>query len=238
MFRHRAVPLVLVTLLTSCATRVGSDGQRETHFDARYLAKTEVDRVIDTHRTEVVAGLRRIAEKLYRRNPREWRKAGQANLDAAMARLFSGRFDFAELGGRREGAAAMFAFSPDYSGDRVLALMSGLLGMVHAAFEYKQEFFLLDDLSEQKLYNCARNMEIAIWKLASSRDANGELVLLSNELDPVLPNLSFEREFGRLIGQLDTLSKVMADKHGRSVTRLTQSVAAAVFLPVGALGFK
>jgi len=238
MFRHRAVSLVLVTLLTSCATRVGSDGQRETHFDARYLAKTEVDRVIDTHRTELVAGLRRIAEKLYRRNPREWRKAGQANLDAAMERLFSGRFDFAELGGRHEGAAALFAFSPEYSGDRVLALMSGLLGMVHAAFEYKQEFFLLDDLSEQKLYNCARNMEIAIWKLASSRDANGELMLLSNELDPVQPNLSFEREFGRLIGQLDTLSKVMADKHGRSVTRLTQSVAAAVFLPVGALGFK
>jgi len=31
---------------------------------------------------------------------------------------------------------------------------------------------------------------------------------------------------------------VVADKHGRSITRFTQSLATAVFLPVGALGIK
>ena len=97
---------------------------------------------------------------------------------------------------------------------------------------------MLDDLNEQKLYNCARNVEIAIWKMSSTRDANGAPLLLSNELDPNQPNLSFEREFGRIIGGLDTLSKIVADKHGRTVTRLTQSLATAIFLPVGALGIK
>ena len=63
-------------------------------------------------------------------------------------------------------------------------------------------------------------------------------MLLSNELDPNNPNLSFEREFGRVIGLLDFMSKVMADKHGRTITRFTQSMATAIFLPVGALGFK
>lgn len=225
-------------LLTACATRVGSDGHKVTRFDPRYLAKTEIDRVIETNRAEVVAGLRRVAEKLYKRNPREWKKAGQVSINAALDRLFAGNLDFPELEGRREDAAALFAFSANYHGDRVLAVMAGLLGMVDAAFENKTDFYVLDDLNEQKLYNCARNMEIAVWKMSSTRLPGGEPLLLSNELDPNNPNLSFEREFGRMIGLLDFLSKIVADKNGRSITRLTQSIATAVFLPVSALGFK
>ena len=114
--------------------------------------------------------------------------------------------------------------------------MSGLLGMVYAAFEHNDDFYVLDDLNEQKLYNCARNIEIAIWKMSSTRLGNGDPMLLSNELDPSNPNTSFEREFGRVIGLLELLSKVVADKHGRSITRLTQNLATAVFLPVSALG--
>ena len=238
MEHRRATPLMLMAFLCSCSTHVGTEGQRETRFDPRYLAKTEIDRVIDSNRAEVFSGLRRIAEKLYKRNPREWRKGGLANAEAAIERLFSGRVDFPELEGRREGAAALYAFSANYQGDRVLAVMAGLMGMANAAFEHKRDFYLLDDLNEQKLYNCARNIEIAIWKMSSTRDVNGEPLLLSNELYPNHPNLSFEREFGRIIGLLDVLSKVVADKHGRSITRLTQSIATAVFLPVGALGIK
>jgi hypothetical protein len=235
--RLLAALLVLLAFLpAACATRAGSNGQKETRFDPRYLAKTEIDRVIDLERSEVMVSLRRIAEKLYRRNPQEWKKSGQPDIDAALTRLFAGNVDFPELEGRREGAAALFAFNPNYRGDRVQALMAGLLGMVYAAFEHKDDFYVLDDLNEQKLYNCARNIEIAIWKMSSTKNHSGETLLLSNELDPNKPNLSFEREFGRVIGLLDLLSKLMADRHGRLVTRLTQSLATAIFLPVGALG--
>jgi hypothetical protein len=237
--RFVAFLLALTLLLqTACATRVGAGGQKENRFDPRYIAKSEIDRVVDTSRAEVVSGLRRIAEKLYKRNPRELKKSGRPSLEAALERLFSGRLDFTELEGRREGAAAMHAFNANYQGDRVLALMAGLLGMVYATFENKDDFYMLDSLDEQKLYNCARNLEIAIWKLASSRNGNGELVLLSNEWDPNNPNLSFEREFGRAIGLLDFLSKIVADKNGRAITRFSQSVATAVFLPISALGFR
>ena len=229
--------LMLMTLqISSCATRIASDGQKETRFDLRYLAKTEIDRVVDVDRAEVMAGMRRVAEKLYKRNPREWKKSGQVSMNAALDRLFSGRVDFPELEGRQEGAAALFAFSPNYQGDRVLGVMAGLLGMVYAAFEHKDDFYVLDSLDEQKLYNCARNVEIAIWKMSSTRNASGELLLLSNELDPNNPNLTFEREFGRVVGLLDFLSRIVADKNGRTVTRFTQSLATAVFLPVGLLG--
>lgn len=226
--------LVLMILpLSSCATRVVADGKTETRFHLRYLAKTEIDRVVDSNRADVIAGLRRVAEKLYKRNPAEWKKSGQPNMEAALNRLFSGRVDFPELEGRREGEAALHAFSPNYHGDRVLAVMTGLLGMVYAAFEHKDDFYILDSLNEQKLYNCARNVEIAIWKMSSTKNASGELLLLSNELNPNNPNLSFEREFGRVIGLLDFLSQIVADKNGRTVTRFTQSLATAMFLPVG-----
>ncbi|MEI7613339.1 MAG: hypothetical protein WCK63_10545 [Betaproteobacteria bacterium] len=240
MLRSFATSLFALVLLLSsaCATRVASDGQRETVFDPRYLAKSEIDRVIETDRTEVENGLRRLAEKLYRRNPKEWKKSGQTSMEAALARLFSGNLDFPELGGRREGAATLHAFNAGYQGDRVLGLIAGLLGMVNAAFENKKDFYMLDELNEQKLYNCARNVEIAVWKMSSTKDTAGEPLLLSNELNPNSPNLSFEREFGRVIGLLDFMSKVVADKNGRSVTRLTQSIATAIFLPVGALGFR
>lgn len=238
---NRLASALLVSLAffpTACATRAGPDGQNEMRFDPRFLAKTEIDRVIDANRTEIMAGMKRIAEKLYKRNPREWKKAGLPSREAAINRLFAGRLDFPELAGRREGAAALYAFSTDYQGDRVLAVMAGLLGMVHAAFEHKDDFYVLDDLNEQKLYNCARNIEIAIWKMSSTKVGNGEPLLFSNELDPNNPNTSFEREFGRVIGLLELLAKVVADKHGRSITRFTQSLATAVFLPVGALGIK
>lgn len=232
------LPALAVLLFPGCATQTDTNGRQDVRFDLRYLAKTEIDRVVDANRAEVMAGLRRVAEKLYRRNPREWKKAGLASQEAALNRLFAGAVNYPELEGRREGAAALFAFNTAYQGDRVLAVMVGLIGMVDAAFEHKSDFYVLDDLNEQKLYNCARNVEIALWKMSSTRTANGESLLFSNELDPNNPNLSFEREFGRIIGLLDFMSRIVADKHGRTVTRLTQSLATAVFLPVSALGIK
>ena len=94
---------------------------------------------------------------------------------------------------------------------------------------------MLDTLNEQKLFNCARNMEVAVWKLGNDRNAAGELYLLSNELDPANRNLSFEREFGRLMGLLDLMAKIVADRNGRGISRLTQAVATTIFLPVSFL---
>ncbi len=232
----RGAALLVALLLAGCATEMDRRGQTATKVDVKYLAKTEIDRIADTNRGEVVAGLLLIADKLYKRNPKEWRKGGQASREAAVAKLR--RRDaqaWPELGGRREGQAAALAFTETYSGDRVAALVFGLLTMVDAAFEYKQEFYVLDELNETKLFNCARNMEVAIWKLSGDRTAGGDLFLLSNELDPANRNLSFEREFGRLTGLLDFMAKVVADRNGRTLSRLTHSVVGSIFLPVSFL---
>ncbi|MGB0128788.1 MAG: hypothetical protein WBP72_14210 [Rhodocyclaceae bacterium] len=202
-------------------------------FNPAQFAKTDIDRVAEAHLDEINAGLERLADKLYRRNPRAWKQGGQPSAQAAAARIFHApaAWNYAELGGARDVDAVRLAFREDFRGDRVLALVGGLGGMVAAAFNGKEDFFVLDDLDPQKLYNCARNFEIAAWKLNNARSGGNALFLLSNDgASP--PNLSFEREFGRMIGNLDLLAKIVADKTRRVVVRAVQSLATAVFLPV------
>ena len=76
---------------------------------------------------------------------------------------------------------------------------------------------------------------MAVWKLGHDRNAAGEPFLLANELDPANRNVSFEREFGRLMGLLDFMAKIVADRNGRNLSRLTQSVVGTIFLPVSFL---
>ncbi|PKO48919.1 MAG: hypothetical protein CVU31_03135 [Betaproteobacteria bacterium HGW-Betaproteobacteria-4] len=232
----RWLAVILALTLTACSTKLGRDGRTESTVNPKYLLKSEVDRIADTNRAEVVSGLLLIADKLYKRNPKEWKKGGAVSREAAVDRLRQRQHgSWAEFSGLHEGAIASLAFTEIYSGDRVTALIYGLLSMVDAAFEHKDEFYLLDSLNEMKLYNSARNMDIAIWKLGHDRTVAGELFLLSNELDPANRNLSFEREFGRLMGLLDFMAKVVADRNGRTFSRLSQSVASAIFLPVSFL---
>lgn len=226
---------VLLLALAACAPAPPAGGPG-SGFDPGQLAKTDIDRVADAYRREIFASLRLLAEKLYRRNPREWRKGGAAGLDAALAGLFdpAAGWRFAELEGRYGTDALQLAFRHDFRGDRVRALIGGLGGMIQSAFNDKSEFYLTDDLDPQKLYNSARNVEIAVWRLSQARDGDGGLFLVSNEM--AMPqNLSFEREFGKIIGHLDLLSKIVADKTNRTIVKMIQSLATAVFLPVAAL---
>lgn len=220
------------TLLAGCSTPRGS---KTSQLDPSQLAKGDVDRICDAHRAQLETSLRNLAEKLYRRNPREWRNAGHASQEAAVARIFAtGNYRLPELGERVGAEAIVLGLREDYSGDRVAAFIAGTGSMLHLAFNEKHDFYVYDDLDPQRLYNAARNIEIAAWKLANSRDTNGQLLLLSNELYPVA-NLSFEREFGKMIGNLDLLSLTIADKTNRTVVKVIQNVATAVFLPVAAV---
>ncbi|MDD2883709.1 MAG: hypothetical protein PHT48_01545 [Dechloromonas sp.] len=230
----RCLAVLLLLLVGGCSTQLDKTGRATTTVDAKYLLKTEVDRMADAGRQQLVDGLLLVADKLYRRNPRELKKTGLVDRQMAISRLRQHhKHGWPELLGARERHAASLAFAENYSGDRVAALMFGLLTMVDAAFEYKSEFYMLDGLNEAKLFNTARNLEIAMWKLAHDRDGQGQLFLLSNELTVEQRNLSFEREFGRLTGLLDFLAKVVADRNGRTLSRFGQAVATAFFLPVG-----
>lgn len=226
-------------MLSACASvqqksQSGRGPPQASGFSFKQLAKTDVDRVAEAHLQENLATLRLITEKLYRRNPREWRKVGQPSLEAAVARIFENRTDwnFPELRGAASIDSIHLAFRDDYQGDRVLAFMAGMTRMVMLAYNDQTEFYITDQLNPQKLYSAARNVEIAAWKLSNARNLEGQLYLLSNELDPANRNLSYEREMGRLIGQLDVMARIMADRDGRTIVKVVHNLATAVFLPI------
>ncbi len=232
--------LLLLPLLAACAGNGNTTPSKpETGgFNSAQLAKNDIDRIAEAHQREIFVSLKIIAEKLYRRNPREWRKSGHASVEAAVSRIFEGAhaWQYAELEGKRGSDAIFLAFRPEYQGDRVLAYVAGLGSMIQTAFHDKTAFFILDDLEPQGLYNAARNVEIAVWKLSNAHDAQGVLILVSNEAAGSGPgadaNLSFEREFGKIIGSLDVLSIIVADKDSRTVIKIIQNLATAVFLPI------
>jgi len=231
--------LALTLLLAACAANPKGPGKGPASPDFRFasLAKTEVDQVADLHLIESLSHLRTLMEKLYRRNPREWKKGGHASLEAAVARVFESDFQqtFPELNHKRGIDALYLCFQEDFNGDRVLALVWGMSTMTLAAYNDKTDFYAWDDLDQQKLYNAARNYEIAAWKLATNRDSQGQLFLLSNEINNEVRNLSFEREFGKLIAEHDMLAKIVAGRTNRTIVRVVQNLATAIFLPLSLL---
>lgn len=232
--REALAVLASVCALTACANYGAVPRKPAPGFSASQLAKTDIDRVAEAHQREVFSNLRLLTEKLYRRNPRELKKAGRTSIATGVARIFDERhaWNFSELQSKRGTQAIHLAFQENYRGDRVLAFVAGLGSMIQTAFQDKTEFFIVDDLDPQSLYNAARNVEIAVWKLSNARTLTGELFLLTNEGAGPVTNLSFEREFGKVIGSLDVLSKIVADKTDRTVVKTIQSLATAVFLPI------
>lgn len=237
-FAARPALALFALLLTGCAAqpiqhRDGRSGPRD--FSLSTLAKSDIDNVAEIHQQEVLATLEALTLKLYRRNPAEWRKSGHASAEAATAALFQPLTHW-NLEARRNTDWRTTLREPwqeAYAGDRVRALMWGLLCMHMAAYGDRTEFYLLTEIDAQKLYNAARNTEAVAWKLANARDTRGTPILLSNGVDSdQVANLSFERAFGKLIGIQDTLARVIEDKSNRTIRFGVVNLASLIFLPI------
>lgn len=229
------VLVVLVNLLAGCSQQSARDmPQGNADLRVQSLGKSNIDKVADIHVREARGYLRELMKKLYRRNPRELKKSRIADPGQNISRIFDQQHDwnFEELHGRRGIDAIRLVFSEQYRGDRVFAFVAGLTSMIMAAYEFKTDFYLLDTLDPQKLYNSARNIEIAVWKLEHDRDARGELYLYSNSLPGEDVNLSYERLFGKLIATQDNMAIIISGKTNRTIKTLIQRMATAVFLPI------
>jgi hypothetical protein len=122
------------------------------------------------------------------------------------------------------------AFDSDFDGDRVAALIYGTADMLVTSHGGKQNLYLLDGLDSQRVYNAARNVEIAMWRLSQSKDAHGQPLLVSNELSEHGRNLSFERLFGGIISRTDLVAEFTAEKYRRSAINYLQSFVGGQFL--------
>lgn len=218
--------LCLLLLLSGCSRIPDKKGGYIESFDLRSVAKTDIDMVADTHVEQTFKQLRLLADKLYRRNPKEWKLHGQSSRQAAVNRIFSPTIP--NIDGVRSTEAIRLAFEVDYTGDRVLAFVGGLASMMLDAYNGKQDFYMMDSLDAQKLYNSARNVELAAWLLRSRKQANGQPFLISHGSGDT-QNLSFERLFGKIIAQQDTMAVIVATGNNRAIKNVIQT---AVFLPI------
>ncbi len=232
-------PFMLSMMLAACSNNpFFSNSKIPTQKDnasINQLAKSDFDRLADMEYRQNKASLRSLMIKLYKRNPRELAKSTSDSAEKMAAWVFEGesshQWQFKAINNQRDTQAIFLAFDPDYQGDRVLPFIVGLQTMMAAAHGYKTEFFLTDNIDPQKIYNLARNFEIAAWKLSNSTNAQGQLYLLTNEINANDHNLSFEREFGKMIGRTDFYAIALAEKSQRLISRVAQSLATAMFLP-------
>lgn len=220
--------LFMSLMLTGCSAT-------STDFRVRHLAKSDVDLVADVHRRASKELLHQLHFKLYLRNPDQLRRTPGETIESRWySVLVSARQggQAAELGGRSGIEAMRLAFDVDFHGDRVFALMVGLAGMLNEAYGYRQEFFWLDSLDHQRLYNSARNIEVMVWLLRTRVDVTGRPLILTDSLTAEQFNLSFERLFGKLIAHQDVLSQVIAGKTQRTVNTVAHGILSMTFIPL------
>lgn len=220
----------LVLILSGCV------GENAKPFEVKNLAKSDIDMVTDVNIKEWNRLAKELTIKLYKRNPKQLRKISGMTLEKRLAQLFPEKrsaLGFAELDNKNGVDAAPLAFSEEFQGDRVFALMVGITGMLNASYSGKQEFFLLDELDHQKLYNSARNLESIAWHLNNRKDAQGQPFLLSNGISPEgITNYSYERILSKLIGMQDIMALVISDNSNRTINRVVHGVASMTFLPI------
>ena len=228
--------LLICLLLTGCNKEIVIQNKPAAEGSGiSEIAKSDIDNVLDIHIAESRRLLKELMVKLYKRNPRELKKAELKLPQEHIVRLFDleHNWSFPELQGKHDVDVIRLTFQEEYQCDRVFSFIAGLWSMILKSYDYKSEFYMFDSVDPQKLYNCARNIEVAIWKLEHDLDSKGELFLYSNSLpdEPVM-NLSYERLFGKLIATQDNIALIIAGKKNRTIKTAIQRMATFVFLPI------
>lgn len=228
----------LAMVLSGCIQMGGASGtthprNEEMSFDQ--LGQTDFNRTVTIAMRDNLESLSRLLEKLYRRNPSEWRKTGALTLAEAVKKgqhaIQTGQGP-ANLAALHDIEILSVALDPAYRGDRVGTFIFGLSDMIVRAHNGKIRFYATDVLNAQHVYNAARNVEIAAWLLSTRRDAAGHRLLLANEISPDVSNLSFEREFGQLVGRLDLVANLLDENLRRVGINYVQGLLFFNFLPV------
>jgi len=214
--------LLLPLCLCSCAG-----------YGIKNLAKSDIDLVADEFIQETRSAVRELVVKLYKRNPVQLKKNPGMTIEGRLAqlRVHRNELNFVELGGKQGIEAMLMAFDPDFTGDRVFALVVGLGSMLREAYSYKSEMFLTDQLDARVLLVSARNVEVLLWRLKNTRKPDGEHYIITHEYDGLVDNLSFERLFGKIIILQEMMARIAGDADDRTVTGAVHAMS-KVFIPL------
>lgn len=220
--------ILLSLLLTACVTGKTDGGLGS-------LGKSDVDTIVEIHQRELMAELKTLMIKLYKRNPGQRYDLGQRSIEESVNLVFEQPLNFNYYPGwseQKDNDIIRLAFDDNYQGDRILALGVGLKRMLMASYGNNTEFYYFTSIDQQKLYNSARNIEIAAWLLAERKNAQNEPLILSDSLEDESRNLSFQRLIGKMIATQDNLAIIVSEKTGRLLKTIVVQAASMAFLPI------
>jgi hypothetical protein len=233
-FSARLFQLICTVLLAALVVGCGSMPK-----PMRNLGKSDVDFVMDVHAKQLKVQMVELTRKLYVRNPIQLSKNPSATIDSRIEQIFGPEESitlpplvFDELGGVTGIDAILLSFDESFEGDRVFAATVGLSEMLRRSYNHQQEFFIIDSLDEQSLYNSARNIEIFVWRLYHRKDDNGNPLIYTNQTTENGGDISFDRLFTKMVMIQDMMALIVADKTNRGITKVAHGVAQFVFLPV------
>ncbi|UGA37044.1 hypothetical protein JOS77_23205 [Chromobacterium haemolyticum] len=129
-------------LLSACAYTPVQKPVAGDDFRGNELGQSSANRTANLAMRDNLASLQTLLEKLYKRNPKEWRKTGAADYPAAMRQVMSAIRNNAPLpalAGQRSIAAMSAAFDPGFGGDRAGALIYGMGSMLVDAYGGRTE---------------------------------------------------------------------------------------------------
>lgn len=234
----RRLLLISVAALVACShapTHRGVVPGEE--FQSNELLQTDSSRVASLAMRDNLNSLWLLLDKLYLRNPAEWKKTAATRAEAVqkVRAAVLKREPWQPLAGLRDVEALSMALQPQFQGDRAAAFIYAAADMLVTAHGDKVSFTIVDGLDPQMLFNAARNMEIASWILNIRKNSTGAPLLLSNHMSEHERNLSFEREIGKMIGRLDLLASFGTERYRRAAIGYGQGWVAGPllqFLPV------
>lgn len=237
IIRHTFFILSFLYLMIGCAnnTLQKKDSTQYDKSSISQFGKSDFDRMADYEVRENLESLKILMIKFYKKNPKELRKTSSDNAELVTNWVFNNKQDwkFPSINNAEGVEAINQTFDENFEGDRVLSLITGVYTMIKKAHndDEDMQFFITDVLDPQKIYNASRNIEIIVWKLSNKKNSNNQLFLRTNEMNEKESNLSFEREFGKIIGRTDYFAYALSEKSERTITRVLQNFATAIFLP-------
>lgn len=229
--------IVLGLNLSACSAMLPNQnalGANQESSGVSRWGKSDMDEVIEFHQRAALQNLQALMVKLYYRNPTGRHDAKIRTIEESVNLTFSHSNNYyPQWRSIKATDIVRIALDESYQGsDRILPFIVGLRKMIMASYDNRTEFFYLTSIDGQKLYNSARNIEIAAWMLAEKRDVRGNLLVLSDSLEQENRNLSFQRLIGQIIATQDNLATIMAHKSGRLIKNVVITAASMVFLPI------
>ncbi len=200
--------------LVACTSTPAPNGKVETaSLSSKELVQSDVNRMATIAMADNLEALSQLASRLYDHNPSQLKKSG-LDKNAAIARLnnaIKSRTPWKNLGEKRALDAVALSLSPGFKGDRVAAFVYAASDIFIQAQGDRVEFYLLNGLDAQKLYNAARDVDKASQWLTTKNNPKIYALAMSNE-----DAKYYDKVFGKIIGRLDTLEEFVTEKYRRA----------------------